>query len=154
MRRLLLGVALIVGFFMLCGVLLLALIPLGCYFGVIRHVEGVGGFELTVNVTTSGDKLRSVSCEAVGGKREVAEEVAEKLIPPETRLWSTVADPFDGKPLKVHIQFTTGGSCSEPHYHQLRYLVVIGTFQDGRRLGKVVEIPDGRQSKEVDVSFP
>jgi hypothetical protein len=32
-------------------------------------------------------------------------------------------------------------------------LVVIGEFEDGKRIGKVVQIPDGRASREIHVEL-
>jgi hypothetical protein len=75
---------------------------------------------------------------------------------PETRLWSAVADPFEGQPLTVNVPVSGRES---PWGRQLRrvqfqYLVVIGQWKDGRRMGKLVDIPDGRASREISVSLP
>jgi len=114
-----------------------------------------GGFDLTVNVSSTAGPLKSVSCQACGGRKE-AEEVLEHLLPPDLGSRSAVADPFDGQPLTVQVPVSGRASPigRELRRSQFRYLVVIGQLNDGRRLGKLVEIPDGRESREVNVSLP
>ena len=111
-----------------------------------------GGFNLTVHVTSPAGPLHSVSCQAFG-RREQTEEVLEYLLPPESLGYSAVADPFVGEPLKVYVPVSGRDSPSGRTLRrtQFRYLVVIGQWQDGRRAGKLVEIPDGRVSREVSV---
>ena len=111
-----------------------------------------GSFDLTVRVE---GRPRSVSCEAFGGQRS-AEEALTVLMPPESRMWSAVADPFDGRPLTVGVPVSWRESPLGRQYWrtQFRYLVVIATMPDGERVGKLVDIPDGRESREVTVSFP
>jgi hypothetical protein len=114
-----------------------------------------GGFDLTVNVSSTAGPLHSVSCQAFG-RREEADEALENLRPPETRLWSAAADPFTGEPLTVFVPPSGRESpCGrEPRRSQFRHLVVLGELRDGRRTGKLVEIPDGRVSREVSVRLP
>ena len=135
--------------------LLIAAVPLAWEFVPIQVKVWDGGFELTVNVTTLGGPLRSVSCQAFG-RRDEAEQIAELLLSPYSQTWSAVSDPFSGKPLKVQVAVSGRDSPSgrKLRRYQFRYLVVIGTFQDGRQVGKVVEIPDCRESREVNVSLP
>jgi hypothetical protein len=114
-----------------------------------------GGFHLTVHVESEAGQPLSVSCETFG-RREHAEEALAVLLPPETRMWSTVADPFDGQPLTVLVPVSGRESPlgRELRRSQFRYLVVIAVLPDGRRVGKLVDIPDSRVSQEVSVSFP
>jgi hypothetical protein len=114
-----------------------------------------GSFNLAVHVSSTVGPLRSVSCEALG-RREQAEVVVQKLLPPETRLWSATADPFVGKPLTVSVPLGGRESMSgrELRRTQFRYLAVIGQLQDGRRVGKWVEIPDCRVSRKVEATLP
>src|SRR5947209_7419905 len=67
-----------------------------------------GSIDLTVRVESQAGQPRSVSCEAFG-RREPAEAALAVLMPPESRMWSNVADPFDGQPLTVRI----GTGCRE-----------------------------------------
>ena len=114
-----------------------------------------GGFDLTVQVSSTAGPLRAVSCQAYS-RREEAEHILEHLLPPETRLWSAVADPFDGKPLAVAVPLSGRVSpCGRELLRvQFQYLVVIGQLKDGRRIGKLVEIPDSRVCREVSVLLP
>ena len=111
-----------------------------------------GSFDLTVRVE---GRPRSVSCEAVGSLRE-AEEALAVLLPPDTRMWSAIVDPFDGRPLEVRVAVNWRESPLGRQYWrtQFRYLVVIATMPDGERIGKLVDIPDSRESKQVTVSLP
>ena len=113
------------------------------------------GYDLAVQVSSTTGPLRSVSCEAFP-RREAAADFLKYLLPPETRLWSTVADPFAGEPLTVHISVSGRDSPSgrELQRFQFRYLLVVGQLQNGRRVGKLVEIPDERLSREISVELP
>jgi hypothetical protein len=119
----------------------------------VLHMDG--SFDLTVHVKSRAGQPRTVSCEAFG-RREHADEALVVLLPPESRMWSTVADPFDGQPLTVRVPVSCQESPlgREVRRSQFRYLVVIATMPDGRRLGKQVDIPNGRVSQEVSVILP
>ncbi len=115
-----------------------------------------GGFELTVRVSSNLGPPRSVNCQAFGDE-ELAKLVLEKM-PQETfpGSESATSDPFTDEPLTVIIPVSGGGSMSGRQLgrFQFRWLVVIGVLPDGRRVGKLVEIPDGRESREVCVVLP
>src|SRR5262249_36623438 len=98
---------------------------------------------------------RSVSCQAFG-RREDAVFTLEHLLPPETRLWSAVADPYAGEPLTVNVPVSGRDSMSgrELRRSPLRDFVGSAMPPDGRRVGKLVDIPDGRVSREVSVALP
>jgi hypothetical protein len=112
-----------------------------------------GGFDVTVRVA-SAQPLRSVSCQ-VFGRRAEAEEGLEHLLP-EKGLWAAAADPFAGEPLTIHVPVGGRDSPSgrELSRFQSQYLVVVGQLPDGKRIGKLVEIPDCRVSRQVSVSLP
>jgi hypothetical protein len=80
------------------------------------------------------------------------------LAPPETRTHAAVADPFAGAPLAVPvpISYKTRSALlwSNSRYNQMRFLVVIVQYRDGRREGRLVEIPDLRVSRSLRVEFP
>jgi hypothetical protein len=105
-----------------------------------------GGYNLTVHVDSTAGRLEAVDCRAV--TEAGAEELLANLFPPTTE--------FAGQPVIVGVQ--TSGRCSpcgrELARFQSSHLVVIGQLHDGRRFGKVVVIPDGRESSEVRVSLP
>jgi hypothetical protein len=114
-----------------------------------------GSFDLTVRVESAGDRPRSVTCEAFG-RREYAEAAVADGLPPESRKWSTSADPFDGQPLTVRVAVNGRESPfgRELRRSQFRYLAVVAVLPDGQRVGKLAEIPDGRVSREVSVTLP
>jgi hypothetical protein len=119
------------------------------------HIIWDGGYDLTVRVLSDAGPPRSVSCETFG-RREYAEHAAAHRLPPESQMWSAVADPFDGQPITVKVAVSGRESMSgrELRRSQFRYLVVVAVLPDGRRVAKVVEIPDGRMSRELSVTLP
>ena len=90
------------------------------------------------------------------GYRDAAEYVLEHMPPHETPWRSVTADPFAGQPLtvKVPVSGRTSMSGRTLRRYQFQYLVVFAVLPDGRRVRKLVEIPDGRVSREVAVSLP
>jgi hypothetical protein len=112
-----------------------------------------GSFDLTVKVTSSDGPIEAVWCQAEN--RESA-EFALKDLKLEPSRWSAAADPFRGQPLTVPVPISGRDSPlgRELGRTQFRDLVVIAQVRDGRRLGKLVEIPDCRVSREVSVQFP
>jgi hypothetical protein len=144
MRWTLLGVA----FLLIAGALLWV-------YTSTTYIIWDGQFDLSVRVSSSLGPPRSVSCQACS-HREQAEYVLEHLLPPEGRLWSATADPFAGEPLTVNVPVSGRDSMSgrELRRGQFRWLVVIAVLPDGRRAGKLVEIPDGRVCREVSVELP
>jgi len=114
-----------------------------------------GSFDLTVRVSSADGPLRSVRCESFA-RREHAEELLERPGPPGSRVWSVAAEPFAGEPLSVPVRVSGRESpCGrEVGRYQFRFLAVIGELADGRRVGKLVEIPDCRVSREVSVVVP
>lgn len=114
-----------------------------------------GGFDVTVRIQCPEGRPRSVSVEA-HTHRKYAEEAVEHLLPPEPGLRSVVADPFDGQPLIVRVP---AGWEESPFGRELRRwqfqsLAVIAVLPDGRRVGKVVDLPDVRVSRRVAVTLP
>jgi hypothetical protein len=108
-------------------------------------------------VSASGSPIASVSGEAFTSERWAGSSL-EHLAPSEGRIDSAVADPFAGKPLAVPVptSYKTRSallwSCSR--YNQMRHLVVIVQYRDGRREGRLVEIPDLRESRSLRVEVP
>lgn len=139
---------LIVAIIVLVSVFLWEFIP-------VQVIIWDGGFDLTVTVSSNAGPLRSVSCQAFG-HRESADFAVEHLLPMEADPWSTHVEPFSGKPLTVFVPLSGRKSPSgrELSRMQFRHLAVIGQLQDGRRVGKVVEIPDCRVSRTVHVILP
>jgi hypothetical protein len=118
------------------------------------HIVWDGGFDLSVHVSSNPGPPLSVTCQPFG-RLEYAEYMLKHLSP-ETRLWSVSADPFVGEPLIVHVPVSGRDSMSgrQLSRSQFEYLVVVAVLPDGRRVGKLVDIPDGRVSREVSVTLP
>lgn len=115
-----------------------------------------GGFDLKAHVKCTEHPMCAIYCE-VCGNREDAEYVLKYYPFSEHSNFSTCLAPFDEQPLTVFVPLSgrvSGWLGREIERYQFQYLVVIGDFQDGQRIGKIVEIPDCRVSKEVSVSFP
>lgn len=114
-----------------------------------------GSYNLTVRIKSSVGQPSSVSCE-VFGNLDYAKEVVDNQFPPETEMWSRVVDPFDGQPITVSVPLTERLSPlgRELSRVQFRYLAVIAVLPDGKRIGKLVNIPDCRELREVSVVLP
>ena len=140
-----------------------AVIVGGLAFGLVLAVEFIpifemvwdGGFPLTVNVTSPSGRPNSVTCEAFGD-RHLAEQILAVQQPPEIMMRATVADPFDGQPLTVPVPSSGRRSLfgRELAPYQFQYLVVIAVMPDGRRVGALVDIPDGRVTRSITVTLP
>ncbi|MBS0263837.1 MAG: hypothetical protein JSS02_18005 [Planctomycetes bacterium] len=139
--------------------IILAFLSVGCgllwIYTSTPYVIWDGGFNLIVHVSSDEGPLSAVSCEAESS-RKYAELKFQHLLPPERGGWSATAKPFTGKPVKIFIPVSGTESMSGRALTRTQFelLVVIGEFQDGRRVGKLVEIPDGRVSHELQISLP
>lgn len=123
------------------------------------HIVWDGSYELSVHIETDRP-VRAVVCESISGPEDRAEEelawVKTFGRPEAPGPWSTVRERYDGQPIPV--QVAVSGKDSYLGYElersQFRYLVVVVTYPDGSRQGKVVDIPDERLSHKVRVTFP
>lgn len=118
--------------------------------------DGLWPLSVTV-VSASGAPITSASGQAFSSE-EWARSNLEHLASPETRTHSAVADPFTGGPLAVPVPTSYMSRSalvwSRSRYNQMRQLVVIVQYRDGRREGRLVEIPDLRESRTVRVEVP
>jgi hypothetical protein len=114
-----------------------------------------GWYDLTVRVSSTDEGLESVICQTFG-RYEVAKETLENLLPPEAGSYTSVANPFVGAPLKVRAFSSYRESLFGRvlQQSQSEYLLVIGQFKDGQRVGKLVRIPDVGVSREISVELP
>jgi hypothetical protein len=136
------------------AVLLLAVVG----FFPFQTIHDDGLWPLVVRVhSASGKPINAVSAEAFG-EGQSAEYVLEHLAPPETGLYSATQAPLHGDDLLVHIPVgdTVRSSLLRDYHRLYQYsrLVVIVEYEDGKREGRLVEIPDLRRSREVVVEFP
>lgn len=115
-----------------------------------------GRYFLAVRVdSVSRTPIGAVTCESLG-REEYAAETSERLLPPESPSCSASADPFIGQVLSVRVPFTSHVSPLGRWVDdfQFRRLVIIVTYRDGRRLGKVVVIPHRDVTQSISVAFP
>ena len=109
--------------------------------------------------SSSGTPIQSVSCEAFWST-EQAEQAFEYLIPPENcKRNKAVQDPFENKDLEVEVQssFTTrkGILTSSERRVVMHWALVIVTYENGERKGRLIELPDIREKKRsLQVEMP
>jgi hypothetical protein len=130
-------------------------IGLFCEFGIVSL--GDGSYTLSVRVHSASESpIRSVTCEAFG-RAEGADYSLKNLIPPDSGYQSATADPFTGEDLTVEIRTTvvTSGLLDRVlKDSQSHALLVIVQYGDGRRVGKVFEIPHRRVASSIEAVFP
>ncbi|WP_439624709.1 hypothetical protein [Gemmata sp.] len=121
----------------------------------VTYVVWDGGYDLTVRVSSKAGAPSAVSCQTHGVRRD-AEYALEHHLPAVMKQWSATADPFVGEPLTVFVPVSGRNALSgrELSRSQFCWLVVTAVLPDGRRTGTLVEIPDGRVSREVRVELP
>lgn len=121
-----------------------------------NYYDWDGGYHLTVHVETASPPPTWVVLYPVG-QRDVAERWCSEAPGPshfEPGTATTVRPPAGVTQVGVRIQ--TGGRETallgrELARYQERYLLVAAEWPDGRRSCRVVDIPDGRESREVRV---
>jgi hypothetical protein len=118
--------------------------------------DGLWPLSVTV-VSASGSPIASISCEAFSTE-ESAQDSLENLLPPQSWMFSTIQNPFRNEPLEVIIPTSRKIHSvlfwSDSRYNQMRHLLVIAEYNDGRREGRLVEIPDLRQVRSLHVEIP
>lgn len=138
------------------------LITLGVLVGLVLLIEfgpmsgymWSGAFPLDVEVMTDDTPPRRVYCQANWNERE-AETWCSMLRPDDERV--AAADPFEGQSLQVRV--ISDGRASlllgrNTAWVQQQYLVVVAEWDDGRRVAKVVPIPDGQTTRTLRVEIP
>lgn len=133
----------------LAGVVLCA----GLAWYLLPETRWSGGYSLTVHLQSADARPQSVACSPFH-RREDAEKAisAESLGSPE---WDVVADPFDGRPISLDVPVAGQAWLGQERGRvQPQYLAVVAMMPENRRVGRIVEIPDGRVTKELTVSLP
>lgn len=124
-----------------------------CFFLAI----GDGHYDLAIRVRSiSQAPIRAVTCEAFWDENLII-ECLEQLRPPRDSLHADSADPFTGQQMRVRVGFSETVSHSGRLLRDVqfrRYLLVIVTYGDGRRIGKLVPIPHRDVTHAVSVKFP
>jgi hypothetical protein len=112
-----------------------------------------GSYDLAVRIECSSGKPKSVACSPFFSRESAEGVVAYE--DPESPEWHSVAAPFMGGVMTVSIP---NGSRHSPmgrlvSYSQARYLGVVASLEDGRKVGCVVEIPNRGASNEIVVKL-
>jgi len=143
---------------LIIGIALL-LIVMGCLaFVPLSKICEDGMLPLTVTIrSAAASNIRAVSAEAFGNSKD-AEYALDNAIPPETKRYSALQTPFTGQKLTVDIPigYTTRGALlwHLSRYYQFTKLVVLVEYVDGKRTGRLVDIPDLHHSQEISVEVP
>lgn len=124
-----------------------------------RDTYWSGNSELTVVVSSSAGLPKWVYCHPFATEADANHflKILADLERPPAGYRSVLADPFDGGPVTLSLwlggrnTLDLGKSANNQHD---RYLLVVSELADGKRVGKVVAIPNYRDSKEVLVSLP
>jgi hypothetical protein len=118
--------------------------------------DGLWPVSVTIR-STSGLAIQSVSGEAFGDAGS-AEYALQNLSAPETFIDSATQDPYLGEKLAVPVPTSERTNRSlvwnYRSFYQFKTLVVIVQYANGRREGRMVEIPDLRQKRDIVVEFP
>jgi hypothetical protein len=115
-----------------------------------------GSFPLTVHVSVTDAEAVSIACD-VFQRRDYADFAAQDSQLIEFRDWRAVKiEEFDGKPFEISVPVSGRTSlCGRDISRtQFQYLAVVAELADGKRISKIVEIPDGRVTRNVRVSLP
>jgi len=124
--------------------------------GVFGNVAVWSGyFPLTVTIDNTTDSAISSIELDVFAHREQADGYIAGLRGERSHTSATV-EPFAGQPIDLAI--LTGGRhrdfWGETAYFQYEHLVVIAHWADGTETANYVRIPDGRQSRSLNVKLP
>jgi hypothetical protein len=132
-------------------------------FDRVQTVVGNGYFDLTVELKSTGPEIVRASGQAFMNK-ERADEAVEELKNDRSSWLSelvvepnmyVIADPYDGKPLRIRLSTSGGGSPLRGYsVRQPEYLLVIADLSDGQRVFKLASIPNRKESRELEVSLP
>ena len=137
----------------------LTLIVMGCLaFVPLSKICEDGTLPLTVTIrSAAASNIRAVSAEAFGNSKD-AEYVLENTVPPETKRYSASQARFTGQNLTIDVPigYTTRGALlwHFSRYYQFTKLVVLVEYVDGKRTGRLVDIPDLHHSQEIPVEVP
>jgi hypothetical protein len=127
-----------------------------------------GSYALGVRVVSaSGVPLEAVNCEVLSHATDALSDPSQAeqvLASPDFRErspsglgWQVTARPYVGEELAVSVWFTDRVSVllgRQLGFSQARALVVAVEYRDGKRAGKVVEIPDRAAARSVMVTVP
>jgi hypothetical protein len=128
--------------------------------GSVPFQKTYDGGRWLVSVTirsATGKKIVAASAEAFRAE-ESADHALNHLTLSEIAVDAAWEDPFKGETLEVPIRFNEtihGALFWEYHsFSQPKKMVVIARYDDGTSKGRLVELPNLRHSRAVEVEFP
>lgn len=139
-------------FFLFGMAFLLLMVSAVWLIGGIRVMHWDGGQDLTITISSEHGIPRTVRWHPFWYREDAEKYVNE---PWHLEYPNSIADPFDGKPLKVFLPIS-GREIFGIEYAVKRnhYLLISGVFENGQEFRRIVEIPDHRVSKEVSITLP
>lgn len=137
--------------------LVILLLALGTLDFLAGRKIGTGSYELTVFVHCNDELPSKVACCAIS-RREYGERICERLPEPEHLCEegynSAFVTQFVGEPIKMRLWLESDITLFRANYYHYRFLIVCAEWVNGRRMCKVVEIPEKRVSREIHVEIP
>ncbi len=138
------------------GVVILLLV-LGTLYFLVGHTFGTGSYELTVFIHCNDEPPSKVACCGIRS-REVGDRACERSQEPEhfhdAGDNSILVTNFAGQPIKMRLWLESDATLLHTKYFHSRFLIVCAEWVNGRRVCKVVEVPEIRVSREVHVDIP
>lgn len=136
--------------FIAAGVLVVLFLVIEFGIGMISD----GAFPLTVDVV-SVDPPNRLSAQVHAHHDDAVWASEQSHLYDDFRQVVT-ADPYNGQPFEVRVECSYHASPlgRQTDWTQANYLVVLAEWDDGRRVSKVVEIPDGRTTRTMSVELP
>jgi hypothetical protein len=132
-------------------------------FDSVQHVAGNGYYDLTVELKSTGPEIVRVSGQAFMNKERADGALAElkndaspwlRELVVEPDMYA-IADPYVGKPLRLRLSTSLGGSPLRGYtVRQPEYLLIIADLPDRQRVFKVVSIPNSEESRVLEVTIP
>lgn len=154
---------LLFGSFLICCVLASLAFVLWGYFG--EYELKTHGYFLIVQIESKEQPI-ILACfenfrkEQAAGWVENINRTSVQVVKNDLR-WrsstdSAVVHPFDGKPIKLENTCYDDRSLfgRTVNWSQNYYMTVYAEWGDGRKVCKIVEIPDARISKEMSIQLP
>jgi hypothetical protein len=143
------------------------LLPVGAFLYLEskpRYLGSGGRYDLTIHIESANEPI-TVECFATK-TQDKADNICNLGDPIRLKDYSPFKDdgtvaiskPYDGQPLKVRIWSVHDTSMflgrTVWYSQKEKFLVVYAEWADGKNSSKVIEIPDGRYSREVRVQLP
>ena len=133
------------------GMLLGLIVGFLCF----NRTEWIGGFTLSVSITSAGNRpITKVTCSVFLNSEAARGASDQEGLPSYYPSDTTTADPIRGGVLAVDVKSFGSDGLMANSYYQFRALLVTVEYKDGTQFTKVVDVPDGRYTTSISVSVP